>query len=453
MQQTLHKVQITELDNKDNMKFPIKDIIIGERQRIDLGDIPTLAESLKAVGQIQAIGINERFELIWGRRRLAAATLAGWNEIEVVQRTGLTHEQEQEIELEEDIKRKERTWQEKCLAIYKLFHIKRRAAESVGETWTQKAMADFVGLEGRTPVGYMLQVADALRKDPKDEGIWACEGYVPAVKLLLERTEKELRTELERRRQITALQQTKTVLLGENSNQTVAAAIAQEALIIDGRILPDVSKSEKLAELVTTTIYLHGTNISFLDAIPGEHFMEATAYLVLGHNPDVDMLPNIHAILRPEGFAVLWFDGNLPPEFLSTVRALGLHAMPWLLTWNRMTNEESNWPYTMSYSRGLVIAKSAQELKRSEPYSSAMSSAPLEGGALPSSVITYSIEPSCPPNMAVVLLDGVPPVTAAEIGHTPIWFEPLKEKFEGNKVLLTQHYMDTIPNVEVRTEK
>ena len=184
------------------MKLKISDIIIGERQRIDLGDIEDLADSMTRLGQIHSIGVDENNRLIWGRRRLAAATLLKWEFIEGVKREGLTEETQQEIELEEDIKRKDRTWQEKCLAVAKLFRIKSRNARAMGEIWNLRMMSSFTGQSKATLANYIYTLADALAVVPKDEPLWAASNYTEALGILRDRNFAEAQAEMERRRQV-----------------------------------------------------------------------------------------------------------------------------------------------------------------------------------------------------------------------------------------------------------
>lgn len=191
------------------MKIPINDIIIRERQRKDLGDINEIAESLQRIGQIHNIGINENNELIWGMRRLTAAKQLGWTEIEATKREGLTEEREQEIELEEDIKRKDRSWQEKCLAIAKLHRIKNRAARAAGESeWGVRAMASFTGLS-KSSVAYMMQVAERLSAMPMGEDIWKCSNYLEALGVIRDENVALVEQEMQRRRSLMPVQMPK----------------------------------------------------------------------------------------------------------------------------------------------------------------------------------------------------------------------------------------------------
>jgi N6-adenosine-specific RNA methylase IME4 len=60
----------------------ISEIIIGPRFRKKYRNIERLAESMKAFGLLQAIGITPNKELVFGARRILAAQLLGWTHIE-----------------------------------------------------------------------------------------------------------------------------------------------------------------------------------------------------------------------------------------------------------------------------------------------------------------------------------------------------------------------------------
>lgn len=57
-------------------------IKVGNRLRQDLGDIQGLADSIHEVGLLHPIVIDEKYNLIAGRRRLAAVKLLGWGFVE-----------------------------------------------------------------------------------------------------------------------------------------------------------------------------------------------------------------------------------------------------------------------------------------------------------------------------------------------------------------------------------
>ena len=53
-------------------ELKISDIKVGSRHRKDMGDLSSLAESIREEGLLQAIGVTETLELVFGERRLRA---------------------------------------------------------------------------------------------------------------------------------------------------------------------------------------------------------------------------------------------------------------------------------------------------------------------------------------------------------------------------------------------
>ncbi len=70
--------------------IPIEKIAIGERVRKDYGEIDTLAESMRRVGQLQPVVLGEGMRLIAGARRIKAAKKLGWEKVSYVIVTKLT---------------------------------------------------------------------------------------------------------------------------------------------------------------------------------------------------------------------------------------------------------------------------------------------------------------------------------------------------------------------------
>ncbi len=110
------------------MQLSITNIKIPERFRIEYGDLRDLGESLKNKGQLQTILVHKEpdgtYELIAGARRLLACQQSEIETVECLVKEGLTHVQKRELEIEENIKRKEFTfieevkWKEELKNIY-----------------------------------------------------------------------------------------------------------------------------------------------------------------------------------------------------------------------------------------------------------------------------------------------------------------------------------------------
>lgn len=87
----------------------IADITVGERRREDMGDIAGLAASIDKYGLIHAIVVDPNGRLVVGGRRLAACESLGMTWVEIRQWDELTEAELREIELEENLRRKDLT--------------------------------------------------------------------------------------------------------------------------------------------------------------------------------------------------------------------------------------------------------------------------------------------------------------------------------------------------------
>jgi ParB family transcriptional regulator, chromosome partitioning protein len=89
------------------MQMPINKIKIAKRIRQDLGDLAALENSMMKFGQFSPIIIDTNNELIAGHRRLEAARKLGWSTINVYIVRNTSDIEKLEIEIEENIQRKE----------------------------------------------------------------------------------------------------------------------------------------------------------------------------------------------------------------------------------------------------------------------------------------------------------------------------------------------------------
>src|SRR5215831_14010020 len=95
-------------------ELSLDSIKVGERFRKDMGDIEGLAHSIKEKGLLQPITVDLHYNLVAGGRRLAAARLAGVTTIPCVIRKITDELDFREIELYENIHRKDMLWWERA---------------------------------------------------------------------------------------------------------------------------------------------------------------------------------------------------------------------------------------------------------------------------------------------------------------------------------------------------
>jgi len=106
------------------MQVPIKDIKVKRRIRKDKGDIDSLADSFKRYGQINPIVISRKNLLIAGERRLEAAKRLGWRTINAIISERASELERLELEVEENIQRRDFSQEEAAEASRKLYRLR-----------------------------------------------------------------------------------------------------------------------------------------------------------------------------------------------------------------------------------------------------------------------------------------------------------------------------------------
>jgi ParB family chromosome partitioning protein len=89
------------------MQVLISAIQIPDRVRKDLGDLQPLTDSLQRCGQLNPITVTREMVLVAGHRRCEAASRLGWRMIDATVVDGINEIRRLEIELEENLHRKD----------------------------------------------------------------------------------------------------------------------------------------------------------------------------------------------------------------------------------------------------------------------------------------------------------------------------------------------------------
>lgn len=107
------------------MEIAIIEIRIPDRIRQDLGDLAGLKDSLKTCGQLNPITVTRELQLVAGRRRLEAARQLGWHSIEARIVEGVDALQQLQMEIQENLCRKDFTPEELLRGIKRLDRLQR----------------------------------------------------------------------------------------------------------------------------------------------------------------------------------------------------------------------------------------------------------------------------------------------------------------------------------------
>lgn len=150
----------------------VEDIKRENRIRFDMGDLKELAKSIEEFGIIHPPVVDQNLVLIAGGRRLAACDeILKWEEIEVDIREDIDELTRRELELEENVQRKDLTWQEQVEAQKAIHELKQQKYGKAikgheSEGWSIKDTAE---LSDRSigSVSMDIKLAEALDQHPE----------------------------------------------------------------------------------------------------------------------------------------------------------------------------------------------------------------------------------------------------------------------------------------------
>jgi site-specific DNA-methyltransferase (adenine-specific) len=156
------------------LKISLKDIIVAPgRGRTDFSEIMELMQSIAAKGLLHPLVVrpleNGKYELLAGERRFRSVTLLGWKEVSCSVKQDVSDLSAKEIELEENLKRKNLSWQEECTLLEQIDTLKRTLHGSGGRGsssgWTQDQTAQVVG-QSPGNVSKKIKLAKILKDRP-----------------------------------------------------------------------------------------------------------------------------------------------------------------------------------------------------------------------------------------------------------------------------------------------
>ena len=202
----------------------LTNIIVEERLREDLGDVEELAKSIDENGLLQPIVVEAIvspdktvYELRAGGRRYAAFTLLAANKVEGQKDASLYREisvsllnempahKRIVIEIEENIRRKDMTWQEKVEGIVKYHRASMTAALLDGEKWSQSRTGELLNLDQAS-----VSVAFTVFKEIKagNKAVIDAESLTDALKVITANSLDQAQAERLRRIQLKRAEQT-----------------------------------------------------------------------------------------------------------------------------------------------------------------------------------------------------------------------------------------------------
>lgn len=256
-------------------KIAIEDIRILPRQRKSLSkeEIVSLADSIEKFGLLHPVTLRQNNELVAGFRRIQAHVYLGRKEILYRRKEDLSDAEAKELELDENLKRVNLTWQDEAAAIAEIHALRK---ESDPE-WSLKKTAEFVGKSYGT-----AQQSVALMEEAKES---------PEI--------------LKEKHLVSALKKAK-------SNKTMAKRKA--AISATAREVPDFTmKIGDAAELIQgeadasydaiLTNFPFGVDLAFKDG--NSPYEDDETYIT---DLVMNIVPELYRVLRDDSWLAAFFD-------------------------------------------------------------------------------------------------------------------------------------------------
>ena len=258
------------------MNIDINKVKVSNRLRETNDEaVKQLAQSIYEIGLLHPITIDKKGNLIAGAHRLAAYKVLAerypeddrWNEIPYLEPEleKLNAADKRKIELEENLKRTQMTWQERALGLLEYHRLAQTSSARKGERWTEQQTADLFGVS-KTHFNSLKRVAERLKRS-KDDPMWQIENPTEAIRLLFEeqkaKTTKKL-AELNKSYKQSSQPPSPTAA----SDSPVSGEVSQSTSQPESR--PEIPLSTFAPNLSLPDLYYHGNCLDIIPTIAGE---------------------------------------------------------------------------------------------------------------------------------------------------------------------------------------
>jgi len=354
------------LESYSVLDVKLDSVVVKDRVRKDFGNIPELADSILNNGLIEPLVLFRDMRLAAGERRLRALRVLGWSTLEhgrhYIWNDEVDPVRQQAIELEENIKRKELTWQEQALGKARLLALMQQIhgvrsgggqstikREGQGDGFSIRQLSTVLG-ESVGNTHKDLEIAKAISLVPtlaKEETREAAYRKIKTVAIVAQMMKAA------QARSLAASQP--GAILG-----SAQAAAAQPKFKLfegpfqdfdDNGIVPDNSVDLVYSDLPfgasLDKMSKHSALVSYSDSrvMMVSQLRELTEFA--------------YRILKPDRFAVFWFGFNYYSELTTALKAAGFAFSPVPFVWlkNTRSTENPNVLYANSYDPALVARK------------------------------------------------------------------------------------------------
>ena len=388
----------------------LSQVIVGDRMRVDLGEIEELAESIKLFGLLQPILLDEQHRLIAGGRRYTAFTLLNTNKvpndrpedfrrIPFVLASSLSEPKKKMMELEENWRRKTMSWQENVLGLFEFHKAATYASYSDGERWSQELTARLLGVS-QSKLSVAISIAEFMRKYPghpihKADNVNDALTIMTKVKLDEATKIRAARFEAQAAEDDKLAENEPGLTQGDQAVQSgtklVRPAMINQAPRQDGA--PLLETTEVISKRALSKFYTIGDSLVLMqDCISNgkkfNHIITDPPYGIdmanLDSSNSIDRVEETHQvkanvelfskffklafdILYEDGFLLMWYDLDHHEKLQALAIDAGFKACRWPIVWCKSSpcsNSMAQYNPTKATEVCLVLRKSSSSTLR-----------------------------------------------------------------------------------------
>jgi len=374
--------------NDENYLIALDKINLGSRIRENYKDIDSLALSIIRDGLIHPICVNkDTMELVAGGRRYTAFTKiangdylneityepSAFKCIPAYLRSVESPAHAKLLELEENLRREDMTWQEYVVGISAYHHTNRLLALKGREDWTQEQTGRLLNIS-QANVSSILKVNDILKKNPAHP-ISKATNFSDALQILLkEKYDEAAKLKLSKLR--SAVQQISTPKVTIDLNAIPALKLfsaSQPVVVSEPTPQPTVSQqpSATISQQDVLSFFNLGSALDLMPKLKFDHIVCDPPYGIDMANlvqANIDTVaathqvePNLQLIhdflkvaydcLPSHGWLCMWYDLDHHEKIHTWATAVGFKVTRWPLVWCKSSpcrNSAAQWNITKS---------------------------------------------------------------------------------------------------------
>jgi DNA modification methylase len=362
-------------------RISVTEVVVKSRQRDKTkGDvrkhIEQLAESIKLHGLICPIVLDENNELIAGECRLEAHILLDKKEISYVRRSSLNESEKILLEVEENHRRLDMTWQEKVLGMYHAHKALLGKASKTFEKWGLKATGELIGASTGS-VSDALKLSGYLLSEDKD--VWAAPSMEKAKSVIEKRKLHEISKIMAERTGVVSTPAKVVKAEGITSisllTGNVPAAKSETAPIAAPTPTRHIDLSQILyhgdnravfqtlgagiADIIFTDIP-YGIDMNDLEGLQNLDSVEAEHDVDENVEQMPDFINNAYKALKDDGWLLFFYALQHHEKLRDLGEAAGFAVQPWPLLWIKPNSNKNQAPqarWTKNYEPCMVMRK------------------------------------------------------------------------------------------------